>query len=247
MNQNLHTKEYVRALKMSYEQLEHMVLESKKDNEKLNDLLETYKPFIASCTNKVSGKFLRYGADDELSIAMMAFVHAVRNYMPESGDFLSYAKVIIRNKVIDYYRSQKKHTNRLVCLKPGDDEAEDILEIQVSLEAYDEEKAKADRILEISLLKEKLDNYDISFWDLESVAPKNKKTRKICKDVICYINNNPILLKEVLQSKNLPLAQVEKGLKVKRKNFERYRKYILTVLIIKSGDFPYLSEYIKGI
>jgi len=232
---------------MSYEQLEHMVLESKSDEEKLNDLLESYKPFIASCTNKVSGKFLRYGADDELSIAMMAFVQAVRNYIPENGDFLNYAKVIIRNKVIDYYRSQNKHNNRMIYLKTGDDETEDTFEIQVSMEAYDEEKAKADRILEINLLKETLSHYDISFWDLESVAPKNKKTRKICKDVICFICNNPMLLSEVLKNKNLPAAQIEKGLNIKRKKFERHRKYILTVLIIKTGDFPYLSEYIKGL
>lgn len=232
---------------MSYKQLEHMVLESKSDEEKLNDLLESYKPFIASCTNKVSGKFLRYGADDELSIAMMAFVQAVRNYIPENGDFLNYAKVIIRNKVIDYYRSQNKHNNRMIYLKTGDDETEDTFEIQVSMEAYDEEKAKADRILEINLLKETLSHYDISFWDLESVAPKNKKTRKICKDVICFICNNPMLLSEVLKNKNLPAAQIEKGLNIKRKKFERHRKYILTVLIIKTGDFPYLSEYIKGL
>lgn len=232
---------------MSYEQLEHLVLESKYNEDKLNDLLESYKPFIASCTNKVSGKFLRYGADDELSIAMMAFVQAVRNYIPENGDFLNYAKVIIRNKVIDYYRSQKKHTDRVIYLKAGDDEKEDAFEIQVSMDAYDEEKAKADRILEINMLKEKLSNYGISFWDLESVAPKNKKTRKICKDVICFIYNNPILLNEVLKNKILPTTQIEKGLRIKRKKFERHRKYILTVLIIKTGDFPYLSEYIKGL
>lgn len=232
---------------MNCEQLKHLVQESKKDNEKLNDLLETYKPFIASCTNKVSGKFLRYGADDELSIAMMAFVHAVRNYIPENGDFLKYAKVIIRNKVVDYYRSQNKHNNRLVYLKPGDEETEDVLEIKASLKAYEEDKTKADRILEIKLLKQILDNHGISFWELESVSPKNKKTINICKDVICYINSNPILLNEVMHNKNLPLTQIEKGLTIKRKKFERHRKYILTVLILKSGDFPYLSEYIKGI
>ncbi|NLY18051.1 MAG: RNA polymerase sigma-I factor [Clostridiaceae bacterium] len=231
---------------MSYKQLEHMVLESKHDEEKLNDLLVSYKPFIASCTNKVSGKFMRYGSDDELSIAMMAFVQAVMNYIPENGDFLNYAKVIIRNKVIDYYRSQTKHLNRMIYIKT-DDDAEDTLEIQASMDAYDEEKAKADRILEINLLKETLSHYGISFWDLESVAPKNKKTKQICKDVICFIYNNPILFNEVLKNKNLPVTQIEKGLRIKRKRFERHRKYILTVLIIKTGDFPYLSEYIKGL
>lgn len=233
--------------KMNYENLEHIVLESKENKDKLNDLLEAYKPFIASCTQKVSGKFLQYGIDDELSIAMMAFVQAVKRYLPENGDFLKFAGIIIRNKVIDYYRGQKKHASNLIYLKTDDTETEDVLDIKASMEAFEEEKLKEERLSEIAALKEKLKNYNISFWELENAAPKNKHTRKVCKDVIYLVMNNPILLNEVLHNKSLPLSQIEKKLGINRKKFERHRKYILTVLIIKSGDYPYLSNYIKEV
>ncbi len=234
---------------MRNQRLEQLVLDSKDDNQKMNDLLEAYKPFIASCTQKTSGKYLKYGSDDELSIAMMAFVLAVKKYKPEYGDFLNFSKTVIRSKVIDYYRSQKKHTRKLIYLKQNSDEQEeqDKLEAQASMIVYSEEKTREDRVLEIQTLKDKLNCYDINFIELENVAPKNKQTKKVCRDVILYIVNNPAVLNEVLYNKNLPLAQIEKVLGIRRKKFERHRKYIITVLIIKTGDYPYLAEYVKDL
>ena len=98
---------------MKKKQLEQLVLDSKDDKQKLNDLVEAYKPFIASCAQKLSGKYLNYGSDDELSIAMVAFVQAVYGYRTENGEFLSYASVAIRNSIIDYYRKQKTTPPRL--------------------------------------------------------------------------------------------------------------------------------------
>lgn len=230
---------------MKNKQLEQMVLESKDDKQKMNDLIETYKPFIASCAQKLSGKYLTYGSDDELSIAMMAFVQAVHGYRTENGEFLNYASAVIRNSVIDYYRKQKSRNNKIVYIHKQDDESEDVIETQVSLAAYDEEKMRQQRLSEIKHLNEMLAGYDINFFELEKVCPKNKHTKKTCRDVISFIKSNPKLLNETLLHKNLPLAQIEKGLCIKRKKFERHRKYILTVLVILSGDYPCLEEYVK--
>ena len=49
-------------------------ISSIRDNaEETGRFVEEYKPFIASCTEKVTGRYVSYGTDDELSIAMMAF------------------------------------------------------------------------------------------------------------------------------------------------------------------------------
>lgn len=231
---------------MKNRQLEQLVLESREDRQKLNDLLEAYKPFIASCVQKLSGKYLQYGSDDELSVGMMAFVQAVKGYKPLYGEFLGYASRVIRNKVIDYYRGQKKHSDRLVYKRPEQDEMEDTINLQASLVSYDEEKSRQDRVLEIQSLKEVLARYDIHLSELEAVSPKNKQTRQICRQVIQYISGHPVMAEEMLQSGHLPLARIEKELQMKRKKFERHRKYILAVLLIKTGDYPYLAEYVKG-
>lgn len=45
----------------------------KNNEEEINLFVEEYKPFIAACTQKVVGRYVAYGQDDELSIALMAF------------------------------------------------------------------------------------------------------------------------------------------------------------------------------
>ena len=232
---------------MKNRHLEQLVLESREDRQKLNDLLEAYKPFIASCVRKLSGKYLRYGSDDELSVGMMAFVQAVKGYEPLDGEFLSYASRVIKNKVIDYYRAQKKHSNKVVPLRAGQDEMEETIHLQASLASYDEEKSRQARVLEIQSLKEVLARYDILFSELEAVSPKNKQTRQICRHVIRLISGDPALIGDTLQNGHLPLARIEKELQVKRKQFERHRKYIIAVLLIKTGDYPCLAEYVRGI
>lgn len=231
---------------MENRQLEELVLESKNNKQRLNDLLDAYKPFIASCAQKAAWKkFLKYGDDDELSIAMMAFVQAVKGYKPENGDFLKYASIVIRTRVIDYYRSQKKHSANILYIREEEEKTEETADIQASLIAYGEKKSREDRQLEIMSLKEALSQFGINFFELENVAPKNKQTRKICRDVILYLFSNQELRNETMRNKCLPLAEIEKGLGVKRKKFERHRKYIMAVLVIKSGEYPYLAEYVR--
>ena len=149
-----------------------MVLDSKDDKQKLNDLVEAYKPFIASCAQKLSGKYLNYGSDDELSIAMVAFVQAVYGYRTENGEFLSYASVAIRNSIIDYYRKQKNHASKVVYINQNDDESIDIIERQASLTVYDEERTQQEKVLEIKQLKDELTAYDIDFSNWKVYHPK---------------------------------------------------------------------------
>jgi len=232
---------------MENKQLEQWVLESKNDKQKLNELLEVYKPFIISCTQKISGRFLQYGSDDELTIAMMAFAKAVEKYLPANGDFLNFARTIIRSRVIDYYRSQYKHSKKIVYLQQQEEETDDSVETQASLTAYSEEKAREERLLEIETLKKKLELYDISFYELENAAPRNKQTKQVCSKIISFLHNDHKGKEYMLHSRMLPLSLIEKELGIKRKKFERHRKYIIAVLLIMSGDYPYLEEYVKDL
>ena len=63
----------------------------RESEDEINRFVEEYKPFIASCTEKVTGRYVRYGEDDELSIALLAFVEAVRSYKIDKGNFLPFS------------------------------------------------------------------------------------------------------------------------------------------------------------
>ena len=72
-------------------------------------LIRQYLGFIRSETVKFLHTIPENGHEDELSIAMLAFYEAILAYEKNRGAFLPYAARAIRNRLIDYYRSEKRH------------------------------------------------------------------------------------------------------------------------------------------
>ena len=96
---------------LSTETLEERVISSRKDPQKKDLLIKQFKPFIASVIQKRLGKFLAYGVDDELSIGLLAFNEAINSYNINKGRFLSFSRLVITNRIIDYYRKQSRQSH----------------------------------------------------------------------------------------------------------------------------------------
>lgn len=77
---------------MKYVSINERVEDIKGNDEEINKLVEEYKPFIASCTEKFTGKYVTYGDCDELSIALIAFVESIEFFDSSKGNFLSFAQ-----------------------------------------------------------------------------------------------------------------------------------------------------------
>jgi RNA polymerase sigma factor len=213
----------------------------------INSFVEEYKPFISSCVQKATGKYVRFGEDDELSIGLMAFVEAIKSYESIKGNFLSFAQNIIKRRLIDYYRKEKKHNNviSLNGFYEEDGETEKDLSVGASIDNYSKEMAEESRKHELEELKIELHKWDISFLDLVDVSPKHDKTRKIYKEIIRFLIDQPVLLANIMKKKYLPIAEIEKSLNIPRKKIERARKYIIAVLLINTGDYQYIKEFIQ--
>lgn len=81
--------------------------EAKAGNIKVrNTFIEENKNKIYRYTCFVCKRILKWENDDELSIALIAFNNAIDSF--DSGNFNSYAKILIRNKLIDYFRKIQK-------------------------------------------------------------------------------------------------------------------------------------------
>jgi RNA polymerase sigma factor len=59
------------------------------------------------------------------------------------------------------------------------------------------------------------------------------------------ILSRPEMLHSIMTKKYLPVAEIEKDMKLPRKLIERFRKYIIAVVIIATGDYEYIRDYIK--
>lgn len=218
----------------------------KNDEELVNRFVEEYKPFIASCTEKITGRYVRYGEDDELSIALIAFVEAIKSYNSAKGNFLSFAQNVIKRRIIDYYRKEKRHSS-VISLNEyyNEDDEEKDLSIDKSIDKFLIDEISEFRRLELEELKEELEQLDISFVDLAESSPKHNKTRRLCQQIIDFVVSQPELVKLIRQKKYLPIAEIGKTLKIPRKNIERVRKYIIAAVIIRTGDYQYIKDYVS--
>lgn len=226
--------------------LNKRILKIQNNQEEIDSLIHEYKPFIMATVRKCTYKSYITEQDDEYSIALIAFAEAVKAYREDKGNFLSFAKNIIRKRCIDYYRKEKRHLNsRLSLDNANEEDTENSLIYQQSMKYYAQDEIAQNRVLEINQFKQELAKWNISFSDLIHVSPKQVKTRQMCKEIIGYLIRNKEKLQYTFQKQMLPLADIEKETLIPRKQLERVRKYIIAVLIIKKGDYPFLNDYIK--
>jgi RNA polymerase sigma factor len=214
--------------------------------EEINILIEEYKPFIASCAEKITGRYMRYGEDDELSVALMAFDEAIKSYDIKKGNFLSFAQSVISHRLIDYFRKEKKHGNLLYlndCYHESEEEKD--FSAEASIEMFALEEVSRYRRLEIGQLKKELLEWGITFFELAEVSPKHSRTRKISANIIKFLLAREDLIGLIKKKKYLPVGEIQKALKIPRKKIERLRKYIIAAIIIHTGDYQYIKDYIN--
>lgn len=231
---------------MQFSAINERIKNIQNNKDEVDSFVEEYKPFIASCAQKMSGKYLNYGTDDELSIAMLAFVEAVNSFDKNKGNFFSFSRNVIKKRLIDYYRSEQRRSNVIslnIYVEDKDEEFD--LSSNEAVRIYAQRNVDDYRRLEMEELGKELKSWDITFSDLAKASPRHKKTQRQCSEVVGMILAKPDILRQVLLKKYLPLAQIEKESKLPRKFIERFRKYIIAVIIIATGDYEYIRDYIN--
>ena len=231
-------------------ELDSLALEAKSNPSVLEKLIRQQEGYILKCASKTCHRYVTK-SDDEWSISLMAFTQAVENYDLDKGNFLSFVDLVIKRRLIDYIKSQKKY-NSEVSVDPivFDTEPEEESEDPALRIAVAEQVSKQDGNdlkLEIEAANAIFSEYGFSFFELSSCSPHAAKTRKACATAVNYMLSNTLLLNELRSTKQLPLKIIEKGSNVPRKILERHRKYIIAAIEILSGEYPYLADYLRYI
>lgn len=230
--------------------LEETVLYIQKGDLSLqNELIEAYKPFIAKSVSTVCKRYISEN-DDEFSIGLIAFNEAIQKYNSAKGrSMLSFADVIIKRRVIDYIRTQTKHSNLSFEINEEleEDNTQSGIEAQVSMGAFQKEKEAEARKNEILQFAHVLRDFDLSFAEIVKQSPKHADARKNAMKVAQAIVREEDLQQFLLEKRKLPIKELEKSAQVSRKTIERNRKYIIAMSLILLGDYIYLKDYIKGV
>lgn len=208
-------------------------------------LVEEYKPFMLKTAANFCKRMLEWGRDDELSMGLIAFNSAIDTFDPERQiPFLPYCRIVIQNRLRDYFRKESKHLN----LYPLDDDTlANSLGSQTAWNNYVNRTIEDERREELEQFEKILSDYSISFEDLVEVSPRHRDYRLTLFKVANNLSKAQNLMEYLTSKKQLPLNELEKISGVNRKTLERGRKFIIASALIlsKLDEFIYLRSYIN--
>lgn len=231
-------------------------IRAKEDKLYRNVFLQENTRFILSRAYAAVGHYVTE-SDDEWSVALLAFNDAIDRFEPGKGEFDGFAALVIRRRLYDYLRSERRFANE-VSLEPYAIDADDFhddeevssvaMEVrQKTVEQAFEGADERDITDEIAGVGEILAGYGFSFMDLADASPKAAKTREGCARVVAAILSDRGFCSKLRIQKALPVQDILSSVKVSRKLLERHRRYIIAAVEILDGDFPLLAEYMDSI
>ena len=202
------------------------------------------KTFVQNTANNICKKRVCWENDDELSIALIAFNSACENYKESKGNFFSYAKVVIRNALIYFFRKGKN--NDYLVFANDDDNEKDYIDSRLSLSEHEKQIENKLRKEEIKMLSAELIDYQLAFSDLVNSSPSHRDTRdEILTIVFRCIKDNSIV-EHIKNKKRLPVKQIIILTGKNRKYIEKWRRYILALIIILSNEnYNYIKSYLN--
>lgn len=211
-------------------------------------LIRDYIPFIRAEASKATGKIIDAERDDEFSIAMIGFHEAVETYSKFKGAFLTYASVVMRRKLIDYYRKEKRHLGQISLDVSKNEDGPSIgEELADSGNEFDDLEIRDATKREILELTAQMRAFGLSLSDVSDNCPKQERTLLSCQKAIKYAKDNPALIQDMLRTQRLPIAKLSQGSGVERKTLERHRKYLLALLLIYSNGYEIIRGHLKQI
>lgn len=230
--------------------IDEKAIAAKTNDVNLEKFIAENEAFIISISSKVTGTFITK-TSEQWSIALSSFCEAINSYSYEKGSFYSFAELVLKRRLIDFARSKNKLKNEISvnpfdfeCDANDDFDGRQISYAEVANLSYTPDNSIK---LEIEAITQVIKLYGITFFELIGVSPKAEKTKKACAVAIANVIKNPELLIELREKKTLPIKKIKNITNLPPKILERHRKYIITGVEIISGDYPYLSEYLKFI
>lgn len=231
--------------------MEQIIQSAKTDESSLEQLIISNTEFILKVASGVTRTYIDKSAD-EWSIGLSAFVEAVNAYSKDKGNFHAFASLVIKRRITDLLRKGNRTKNEISVapsvFNGNYDDSDDVDKgLQSDIIKKISYRVNDDIKYEIEAISQTLALYNFSFMDLTDCSPKVQKTKEACGRAVGAILSNRELIESIRRNKTLPIKILEKNYKLHRKILERHRKYIIAVVEILLGDYPYLMDYVKFI
>lgn len=211
-------------------------------------LIERQERNILRIASRAKHRFVTK-SDDEWSVALVAFSKAVDTYDTERGAFLPYAETLIRRSLIDDYRANARFSGE-ISVSPDvlDGETEEDAQQPALYAAVERSVRQADTDLqdEIEAVGEELRAFGFGFYDLTRVSPQQRRTRQACMRAARALINRPEEVARFQRTRQLPVGMIARESGVSEKVLGKYRRYIVAIVVILTGEYPILAGHIRS-
>ncbi|MDW7652190.1 MAG: sigma factor [Bacillota bacterium] len=197
-------------------------------------IIELYQPFIFREACRACRRQLEWGRDEELSVALLAFNEALDSYSSSKGTLEQLASVVVRRRLIDYFRRNK---------------GEDLLSPEaLAAVRIEEDWEQREREEEVVRYSEKLKHFCLDFSMVAAASPRHRQTRNDLQNVVSALISRDDLMSQLLKNGRLPQSELCKITGLSPRVLERGRTYIIALALLLRGDeFPYLRESLGNI
>lgn len=223
------------------------------DPDAREQLIRDFTPFIMKTASQAAGRYLRPGVDEEISIGLLAFNEAIDAYRDSKGSFLQFAQTVIRRRMVDYFRRDRRRFQELpleVDPEAGEESRKIAMQVdRAAQHAWEREQEGRARSAEIEEFQTALANFGIEFGELVKLSPKHADARQRAMAAARLVSKDELLRRYLWEHKALPLKAMEGALDrlgMSRKTIERHRRYIVAIAVLLGLDTPYLHGYLEG-
>ncbi len=212
--------------------LNEKVIKIKNDSKNRSLFIENHQSFIIGKVTKVTNRYISKETDDEFIIGLEAFDEAISKFDSNKGNFLPFADRVIRSRITDWLRKEKRRQEREIDL--GDYDLVDTKELEYEVILKDE----------VFNFKNELAQFEITFDDLVTKAPKKEKTRKKVTLIGSEASKKESIVKKLFQTKKLPMKEIQSFVNTTIKVLKTHRDFIISVMVIKTKKFDLVANFL---
>ncbi|SMO70926.1 RNA polymerase sigma factor [Melghirimyces algeriensis] len=210
-----------------------------------DELIIENRQYVRKVASKICKKHIRI-QDDEYSIALMGFNEAINNYKEnQSTAFLSFAYTVIKRRLTDYFRSEKRHLYQ-VSLVPADAKSQESNYPEVvkkSFEEHQDIELKEKRQSDVEEFRDHLLKFNISMDKLVKVSPKHKDTRENLLKIAQRIVSSEELLEQFCKQQRIKKEFAEQ-VGCHRRTLKRHRIYLIALVVVLVENLPTIRSYL---
>ncbi len=186
-----------------------------------------------------------------MSVGLRAFDEAISAYSSEKPGFLAFAATVIRRRLIDFYRKEKRRAEVPFSALAGEDEGDSEYLPGIEAEGADtsEDWTRAlERRDDIERWAETLASYKLTLKDVVKAVPKHTDARERAIRTAILLSKDVELKEAFAKKRKLPiddLCRLYPEEVSSRKTLERQKNYITAMAAILVYDLTSLKEYLE--